>query len=192
MLDTFLLPTIYKTGRFFARFSVAVAYFPFLCCCILIFVLSSMSHPPQPFDFRWGDKLIHAIAFSGIGFWAWFGEWRRFLQKNPTAKDFIIAHQAETASSISHTHTHFLQLCAQLPRTLWIYAALWATLYGALDEVHQYFVPNRYADFFDLVADAIGAICGARLVHSLWLRAARQTGIDKQVTDAARSLDKSV
>ena len=43
-----------------------------------------------------------------------------------------------------------------------------ATLYGISDEIHQYFVPYREADFFDVVADALGAACGVYLYH-YWL-----------------------
>jgi VanZ family protein len=43
-----------------------------------------------------------------------------------------------------------------------------ASLYGISDEIHQHFVPYREADFFDVVADAIGAACGVYLYH-YWL-----------------------
>jgi VanZ family protein len=36
-----------------------------------------------------------------------------------------------------------------------------AVLYGASDEIHQYFVPGRVCDIFDLVADSIGGFIGA-------------------------------
>jgi VanZ family protein len=40
-------------------------------------------------------------------------------------------------------------------------AAVFATLYGLSDEVHQSFVPGRSADAWDLLADAAGAAIGA-------------------------------
>lgn len=33
-------------------------------------------------------------------------------------------------------------------------------LWGLLDELHQAYVPNRSAEAFDLLADALGAVCG--------------------------------
>ena len=33
-------------------------------------------------------------------------------------------------------------------------------LYAVVDEVHQYFVPNRYFDIYDITVDAIGVILG--------------------------------
>ena len=40
-------------------------------------------------------------------------------------------------------------------------AALLATLFGALDEFHQGFVPNREPEWMDLLADALGGAAGA-------------------------------
>lgn len=45
-----------------------------------------------------------------------------------------------------------------------ISAFLFALCYGALDELHQYFVPGRITDVFDLVADVVGAAIGLTLL----------------------------
>jgi VanZ family protein len=41
-------------------------------------------------------------------------------------------------------------------RIAWL-SVLTATVYGATDEFHQLFVPQRSAEFVDLVADSLGA-----------------------------------
>lgn len=46
-------------------------------------------------------------------------------------------------------------------------AVVIAVLYGASDEWHQSFVPERHADWRDLRADAIGAVAAASVV-GLW------------------------
>ena len=51
-------------------------------------------------------------------------------------------------------------------RTL-LLGAFVATMWGLGDEIHQAFVPNRSADPYDLLADALGSISGAAL--RLWL-----------------------
>jgi len=40
-------------------------------------------------------------------------------------------------------------------------AALIASAYGAIDELHQYFVPGRDCNFWDWLADTLGAFLGA-------------------------------
>jgi VanZ family protein len=41
------------------------------------------------------------------------------------------------------------------------------TLYGITDEIHQYFVPNRQADGFDVLADAVGALAAVLVMPRL-------------------------
>jgi VanZ family protein len=45
----------------------------------------------------------------------------------------------------------------------WFFAAASASFFGLTDEIHQAYVPNRNADPFDLLADAVGAVFGAAL-----------------------------
>jgi glycopeptide antibiotics resistance protein len=42
-----------------------------------------------------------------------------------------------------------------------------AFLYGVSDEIHQYFVPGRRADVFDVIANGIGAFCFLRVIQIL-------------------------
>ena len=44
-----------------------------------------------------------------------------------------------------------------------------ASVYGISDEIHQYFIPERNADLYDVAADIIGAVCGVYL-YQLWER----------------------
>ncbi len=45
-----------------------------------------------------------------------------------------------------------------------------ASLYGILDELHQYFVPQRRADLLDVGADILGSIMGVGLYWQLVLK----------------------
>lgn len=42
-----------------------------------------------------------------------------------------------------------------------LFTILFASLYGAVDEFHQLFIPGRSCDFLDWVADFIGVIIGS-------------------------------
>ena len=41
-----------------------------------------------------------------------------------------------------------------------LYGILLTGFYGIFDEFHQYFVPGRFLEFFDIVADILGAFVG--------------------------------
>ncbi len=47
------------------------------------------------------------------------------------------------------------------PLRAFLLALAIASAYGASDEFHQYFVPNRECDVFDWMADTVGAALGA-------------------------------
>ena len=53
-------------------------------------------------------------------------------------------------------------------RMLILLSVVSATVYGISDEIHQHFVPYRHGDFFDAVADALGAACGV-YAYYFWL-----------------------
>ena len=40
-----------------------------------------------------------------------------------------------------------------------------AILYGLIDEIHQYFVPNRSATLIDFVKDTIGVLAASHFIH---------------------------
>lgn len=53
------------------------------------------------------------------------------------------------------------------PRMQFLFPILFTSAYGAIDEIHQYFVPGRHCDVWDWVADTAGAIV-VQLVLCLW------------------------
>jgi VanZ family protein len=60
------------------------------------------------------------------------------------------------------------------PRSAFLIAAAFASVYGATDEVHQAFVPNRSSDVRDWVADTVGGALGvAAVAISLRVRGSR-------------------
>lgn len=50
----------------------------------------------------------------------------------------------------------------------WFWAWLYAVVYGATDEWHQFYVPGRHADVWDWVADIAGATITLLLVK-IWI-----------------------
>lgn len=112
----------------------------------LIFVLSSMSHPPLPtINFAHMDKALHLVEYAGFGF-------------------LMCRALALGGDGLS-------------PRTAFLAAAVLGALYGATDELHQMFVPDRDASLYDLLTDIIGATLGG-LVY--WVAALRRVvAVDK-------------
>lgn len=53
--------------------------------------------------------------------------------------------------------------CTRPLRNFLICTAI-ASVYGAIDEFHQYFVDNRSSDVWDWVADTLGGAAGAAVV----------------------------
>ena len=51
---------------------------------------------------------------------------------------------------------------SQKTSVLVFYAGAMATIYGLTDEFHQLFVPGRFADLRDVLADSVGGFVGAQ------------------------------
>ena len=85
----------------------------------------------------------------------------------------------ELSDKIVHFIIYFTLFCCfyysfvnqHISRRLKVYALLFSvlftSLYGASDEIHQYFVPNRSCDFYDWLADFIGAVMALIIVYLL-------------------------
>jgi VanZ family protein len=90
-----------------------------------------------------------------------------------------VSHPPDLSTSIGDKGAHGLLysgLAALMVRALaggWqpfgggigLAAVAYSILYGATDEIHQLFVPNRTADVKDLAADAVGAAVAVLLLY---------------------------
>ncbi|MDP3582535.1 MAG: VanZ family protein [Ignavibacteria bacterium] len=52
-----------------------------------------------------------------------------------------------------------------------LYSLFFLSLYAALDEIHQYFIPGRYADVLDWAADVIGGSIAILLLRMFFQKA---------------------
>ncbi|MGH7231722.1 MAG: VanZ family protein [Nitrospiraceae bacterium] len=105
---------------------------PLLAYAVLIFSLSSISHPedfaPALFK-RISDKALHGVEYAILA---------------------ILCYRAFRYAA-----------GAWAARSAVLLAILAATAYGLTDEIHQAFVPFRDADGWDLLTDVVGAAIGA-------------------------------
>ena len=53
-------------------------------------------------------------------------------------------------------------------RALWLIPIGFTCLYGASDEIHQFFVPTRSCDPFDWLADSLGALLAVALWQGIY------------------------
>jgi VanZ family protein len=98
-----------------------------------IFYLSSISNPPQPLAPK--DPLWELLT--------------------------SLEHVAEYTILGGLLYLGFRSLGGKTKDRAIIFAVLAASLYGASDEFHQYFVPNRYCDIKDFLADSAGGLIGS-------------------------------
>lgn len=105
--------------------------------------------------------LLGAVAWAAL----------LFLSSSGTGVSWILSRLPPGSDKFVHAAAYFvlgalLALGTGRPRL-----AFWlAVAYGVSDEVHQAFVPGRYPDALDLVADAVGAGLGCWLVWNVHKR----------------------
>ena len=111
---------------------------------------------------RWAP----ALAWASAIFWLSSQEQ---LVEMPWALSWDKLHHSFAYAVGGAAFAHALR--GRLP---WLAVAL-GVLYGASDELHQWFVPGRHADVRDWVADAVGAVAGVFLYRSFLSWRARRT-----------------
>ncbi len=121
-------------------------------------------------DLAW---LLPAVAYAGLIFWL-------SHQPNPlpalsaSLSDKVL-HAVEYAGLAWLLALGLSHLGRLGPRRTVLFAVMLAAAYGATDELHQAFVPNRFADARDWMADAAGALVGGILavpfLRRWWARA---------------------
>lgn len=52
-----------------------------------------------------------------------------------------------------------------LKKSYYLFSIVFVALYGAMDEIHQLFVPGRSCDINDWIADISGAIIGSVVIY---------------------------
>ncbi len=82
------------------------------------------------------DKITHMLAWTGLAFSLRLG-----------TNSWVMKHKEK---NIYFALLLLILICA---------------LYGVTDEIHQYFIPSRSSDIFDVLADSLGSIVGISLGH---------------------------
>ena len=69
-----------------------------------------------------------------------------------------------------------LAFWSRRPLIALLLTALVSSVYGVIDEVHQYFVPGRNCNVWDWLADTLGAVLGAAAMLVVMARLRLKTG----------------
>ena len=82
---------------------------------------------------------------------------------------FDVPDLPENSDKVIHTGVYLLLAMlfyisfrkSGMKRNVFVWSIILTGLYGATDEIHQYFVPGRNADVYDVLADFSGALIGS-------------------------------
>lgn len=146
------------------------AWFPAIVSAILIFIFSSI--PGDVFPPITGDEGILPLWIEN------------------QCPLWVIHHPDKMVHVALYAIFGWLCFCAILQNrpTPFLQAAFLAfvitSLYGASDEWHQSFVPNRSCDFWDWIADCTGSLGAMGLLYPIYRKKDRSnTLVDKPVKE---------
>lgn len=108
---------------------------------VLIFYLSSQSEPPRP------------ATVSGVPGWSSIAHFGLYLVLGALLYRAFQSNNGMQSQEAARRAGRVL-----LP---FAYCIIAGALYGASDEVHQYFVPERQTDIIDWLVDVWGTVAGA-------------------------------
>ncbi|GAB4374199.1 MAG: hypothetical protein Kow0042_18640 [Calditrichia bacterium] len=71
---------------------------------------------------------------------------------------------------------YYQEWSVRMQRNWVVWAILFGTLYAISDEIHQYFVPGRKMEFWDIVADSLGVILGVLIFRFRVVKKSARSG----------------
>ena len=128
-----------------------------LCCMLVIFLFSSHEAGKS-------GEMSESLTLGLVGTF-----WRIFAQAGQEIPEQLLAILELILRKTAHLFLFYVlalcvtntirQITENKKRIFWI-SLCWCSLYAAIDEVHQYFVPGRSAMWQDWLIDTIGVLLG--------------------------------
>ena len=111
--------------------------------------------------------VVPAIVYASLLFWI-------SSLSQPNAPDFGL----EWGDKVNHAGAFAIMTLLWFRASGWFYpetsegrrlmiVVILVALYGATDEIHQSYVPGRFADLSDWIADIVGAVLAAAFIRAL-------------------------
>ena len=153
--------------RFVVYFTLTVLY------ATLIFYLSSQSHLPHAASEI--EDLLHKILTS-VGA-QYFHMFKFIIKYSDKLEHFMLFFVFGILLRLTASHSRYFSI----KNNAMLLAIAVGIGYGALDEVHQIFVPMRSPSVYDLFADAAGIICSQIFFAiGVWMYARLQNSRNRQ------------